>query len=201
MLEVSRRFGHAACFCVFFVTLRPDIQNNRMEQENHISIGLRQAVEAISSQLRRELPGLRGYSASALKNMRKFYENWSMLDPDSSVAADESSNSTIALADSEDDVSLDIAPKSTANSTSAIVEFKSIDYQIDVHQSIRIPDTKDFPVEDFFRVPFTHHIRIIEGTKDLYARYYYIHRTAEEHIQEKRLTTLMKDDAYGRSHL
>lgn len=89
MLEVSRRFGHAACFCVFFVTLRPDIQNNRMEQENHISIGLRQAVEAISSQLRRELPGLRGYSASALKNMRKFYENWSMLDPDSSVATDE----------------------------------------------------------------------------------------------------------------
>lgn len=215
-----------------------------MEQENHISIGLRQAVEAIkkailegqyeavkgvnrvqlavyfgigkyvslntrkgfwgtgaleaiSSQLRRELPGLRGYSASALKNMRKFYENWSMLDPDSSVATDESSNSTIALADLEDDVSLDIAPKSTANSTSAIVEFKSIDYQIDVHQSIRIPDTKDFPVEDFFRVPFTHHIRIIEGTKDLYARYYYIHRTAEEHIQEKRLTTLIKDDAYA----
>lgn len=215
-----------------------------MEQENHISIGLRQAVEAIkkailegqyeavkgvnrvqlavyfgigkyvslntrkgfwgtgaleaiSSQLRRELPGLRGYSASALKNMRKFYENWSMLDPDSSVATDESSNSTIALADLEDDVSLDIAPKSTTNSTSAIVEFKSVDYQIDVHQSIRIPDTKDFPVEDFFRVPFTHHIRIIEGTKDLYARYYYIHRTAEEHIQEKRLTTLMKDDAYA----
>lgn len=244
MLEVSRRFGHAACFCVFFVTLRPDIQNNRMEQENHISIGLRQAVEAIkkailegqyeavkgvnrvqlavyfgigkyvslntrkgfwgtgaleaiSSQLRRELPGLRGYSASALKNMRKFYENWSMLDPDSSVATDESSNSTIALADLKDNVSLDIAPKSTANPTSAIVGFKSVDYQIDVHQSIRIPDTKDFPVEDFFRVPFTHHIRIIEGTKDLYARYYYIHRTAEEHIQEKRLTTLMKDDAYA----
>ena len=215
-----------------------------MEQENHISIGLRQAVEAIkkailegqyeavkgvnrvqlavyfgigkyvslntrkgfwgtgaleaiSSQLRRELPGLRGYSASALKNMRKFYENWSMLDPDSSVATDESSNSTIALADLKDNVSLDIAPKSTANPTSAIVGFKSVDYQIDVHQSIRIPDTKDFPVEDFFRVPFTHHIRIIEGTKDLYARYYYIHRTAEEHIQEKRLTTLMKDDAYA----
>ena len=32
------------------------------------------ALEAISDQLRRELPGLRGYSASALKNMRKFYE-------------------------------------------------------------------------------------------------------------------------------
>ncbi len=38
------------------------------------------ALETISSQLRRELPGLRGYSATALRNMRKFYENWSALD-------------------------------------------------------------------------------------------------------------------------
>lgn len=40
------------------------------------------ALETISSQLRRELPGLRGYSASALKNMRKFYEAWQMLKRD-----------------------------------------------------------------------------------------------------------------------
>ena len=57
--------------------------------------------------------------------------------------------------------------------------------------------TKGFPIEDFFRVPFTHHIRIIEGTKDLGARYYYIHRTAEEHLSEKDLIKLTKEDAYG----
>ena len=38
------------------------------------------ALDTISNQLRRELPGLRGYSATALRNMRKFYENWSVLD-------------------------------------------------------------------------------------------------------------------------
>ena len=34
----------------------------------------------ISEQLRRELPGLRGFSENNLKNMRKFYEAWKMLD-------------------------------------------------------------------------------------------------------------------------
>lgn len=151
------------------------------------------ALEAISDQLRRELPGLRGYSASALKNMRKFYENWAMLDNDSSVTTDGLDKSTIAIADLEDG----LAKTSTRNSTIAIVEFKSIDYQIDARCSMRIPDTKEFPVEDFFRIPFTHHIRIIEGTKNLPARYYYIHRIAEEHLSVEVLEKLIKDDAYG----
>lgn len=34
------------------------------------------AIEAISQQLQKELPGLRGYSASAIKRMRTFYEEW-----------------------------------------------------------------------------------------------------------------------------
>ena len=37
------------------------------------------AIEAISAQLKRELPGLRGFSASNLKNMRQFYDEWSGL--------------------------------------------------------------------------------------------------------------------------
>ena len=37
-------------------------------------------LEFISGQLRRELPGLRGFSENNLKNMRKFYEAWKMLD-------------------------------------------------------------------------------------------------------------------------
>ena len=50
------------------------------------------ALEAISNQLRRELPGLRGYSATSLRNMRKFYENWIMLDGNSASALAESAN-------------------------------------------------------------------------------------------------------------
>ena len=37
-------------------------------------------LKFISGQLRRELPGLRGFSENNLKNMRKFYEAWKVLD-------------------------------------------------------------------------------------------------------------------------
>ena len=34
------------------------------------------AIETISEQLRRELPGLRGLSPTSIKKMRQFYEQW-----------------------------------------------------------------------------------------------------------------------------
>ena len=50
------------------------------------------AIDAISSQLQEELPGLRGFSATNLRNMRIFFEAWSPEDAqgDSSIATDES---------------------------------------------------------------------------------------------------------------
>lgn len=47
------------------------------------------AIAFISSRLRMELPGLRGFSERNLKNMRTFYEEWQMLDTDSAVATAE----------------------------------------------------------------------------------------------------------------
>lgn len=56
------------------------------------------ALETISNQLRRELPGLRGFSATSLKKMRLFYDNWILLDANSSVATDELVKPASALA-------------------------------------------------------------------------------------------------------
>ena len=36
-------------------------------------------IEMISEQLRRELPGLRGFGVSNIKNMRQFYESWNVV--------------------------------------------------------------------------------------------------------------------------
>ena len=48
------------------------------------------ALTSISEQLRKELPGLKGFSATNLKNMRIFYEEWRMLENyNSSVQTDE----------------------------------------------------------------------------------------------------------------
>ena len=68
-------------------------------------------MQTISDKLRKDLPGLRGFSANSLKNMRKFYENWIMLDV-ANPAVD--SNSTIINVDSDEE----------ANSTIAIVELE-----------------------------------------------------------------------------
>jgi hypothetical protein len=107
----------------------------------------------ISEQLRRELPGLRGFSANNLKNMRKFYENWGILD----------NNSTVTTVEIDG-----------ANSTIATVELQSPNNEIDINDAIHVPSIKDFPIEEFFKVPFTHHIKILETVSDNAARYYYI---------------------------
>lgn len=55
-------------------------------------------LEQISERLRQELPGLRGFSSTNLKNMRMFYEAWSALESNSSVTADDlGNNSEIAI--------------------------------------------------------------------------------------------------------
>lgn len=137
-------------------------------------------LETISSQLRKELPGLRGFSASNLKNMRQFYDNWSFL---------EESNST--------DASVELLSN---NSNSAVMTGELKDNQKSI---IPITDFKlsgvkpaDFPIEDFFKVPFSHHIAIFSKVKNLQERYYYIHRVVEESLQVDALEFLIKKDAY-----
>ena len=132
------------------------------------------ALEVISNQLRRELPGLRGYSATSLRNMRKFYENWIMLD----------GNSASALAELQStDNQRDIKSASTLanNSPTAIADISSV--ATDERNAIDIYHT--------IQAPVTEH-------KEIAAQYYYIHRTAEENLSEKEVIRLAKENAYGR---
>ena len=115
-------------------------------------------LENISSQLRKELPGLRGFSATSLKKMRLFYENWNFLeDSNSSVMTDELPEK-LNSSDASDELTA-IIP---------IADFKLSGINL-----------ADFPVEDFFKVPFSHHITIFSKVKNLQERYYYIHRIVE----------------------
>ena len=156
------------------------------------------ALEAISDQLRRDLPGLRGFSATQMREMRLFYESWIMLDADSSVATDELIKSASLLAELKPGNS-SVATDELLGTNSSVTtdELQEHVNHIDIHQTIHIPDVTEFPVEDFFKVPFTHHSRIIAGAKTTDARYYYIHRTAAEHLSVDALKKLLKDDAYG----
>lgn len=72
-----------------------------------------EAIEAISSQLRKELPGLRGFSATSMRNMRTFYEEWRLLEGNSSVTTDEfteiNTNSAVTITNFADDADKDYA--------------------------------------------------------------------------------------------
>ena len=47
------------------------------------------AIKSISEQLRKELPGLRGFSETSLKKMREFYEEWNHVINNSTAVAAE----------------------------------------------------------------------------------------------------------------
>ncbi len=141
------------------------------------------AIKAISEQLRKELPGLRGYSATQLNEMRRFYESWDVLDiekEDLSVATDKSINDNLSVMTDK---------------------LQQVENHIDIYNSITIPSLSEFPIEDFFRVPFTHHTRIMAMCKDVAARYYYIHRTAEEHLSVEGLEKIIEQHAYENNAL
>lgn len=140
------------------------------------------ALKAISEQLRKEMPGLRGFATTQLYEMRKFYEAWLVLD----------SNITVTTVISE---SID-ANESSEEIPVTTVKSQQSDNQIDIFNTIRIPNIAKFPVEDFFAVPFTHHSKIISQCKELQGRYYYIHRTAEEHLSVEEVERLIKQQAY-----
>ena len=132
-------------------------------------------LETISSQLRKELPGLRGFSATSLKKMRLFYENWSFLEDSNSFVITDELPEKLNSSDASDELTA-IIP---------ISDFKLSGINL-----------ANFPVEDFFKVPFSHHITIFSKVKNLQERYYYIHRVVEENLQVDTLEILIKKDAY-----
>jgi len=158
------------------------------------------AIKAISDQLLRELPGLRGYSETSMKKMRLFYEAWKMLDADSSVVTD-NSQPTIAIGESLQESSVVTDESPLTKSSVATDESQTSENEVDIYRSIAIPNAVEFPIEDFFMVPFTHHVEIYQKNKSLEARYYYIHRTAQEHLSVDALEKLIKQQAYEHREL
>ena len=111
------------------------------------------AIETISKRLRLELPGLRGFGVSSLKNMRIFYEAWQMIEPNSPIAIGELESNASELG------------KETS---------ETIDNQGDVICQLQLANLPNFPLTEFLSISFTHHIRILENAKDTDERMFYI---------------------------
>ena len=92
------------------------------------------AIETISQQLQKELPGLRGFSATNIKNMRSFYEEWSPI--------------------------INRQPMADENKTLTAVS--EIDIQL--LSPCESPKKEDFNVASFLELGFTHHMIIVRKT-------------------------------------
>ena len=125
-------------------------------------------IEAVSEQLRKELPGLRGFSAASLRKMRTFYEEWQMLSDNSFVE-------TNKLVDIE------------SNSFVGTNELPIVQFKIDAN----------FPITAFMNIGFTHHYAIISKVKDIEQRKFYIQFAADTKAKVEDLEQIINDDLYS----
>ncbi|MCC7454195.1 MAG: DUF1016 family protein [Crocinitomix sp.] len=125
------------------------------------------AVEQISDLLQQELHGLRGFSATNLKNMRIFYEEWADLE-------------VVFLAESPVVLFDFMLPENRQTSSD------------DLPSEIRQMTSDEF-VQLFFGIGFSHHIAIVQRVKKVEVRFFYIsyaaqkfwsHDTLKYHLKE-----------------
>ena len=138
------------------------------------------AIDAISDRLQRELPGLRGFSARNLRNMRTFYEEWSMLDA-APIAAGQH-NLELASAKSPD------------SSVLAVATAKLPDESF---WQLQLPKSSDFPIAEFLKMGFTQHLVVLGKVKAHPERLFYIRRCAEQKFSVEDLEASIARDDYG----
>ena len=131
-------------------------------------------IDSISQQLKKELPGLRGFSERNIKNMRTFYEEWKCLE-------NGDANSAVPTAEIENQ---------SHNSAVGTAEL-----QIQKLEIVQIPD---FPLVEFLSLGFTHHIAILTKVKDIEQRKFYIRFACESKVKVEDLEALIDDDLYSR---
>lgn len=130
------------------------------------------AIDAISEQLQKELPGLRGFSARNLRNMRFFYEAWSENENENQMLPKEPVN----LADAS--AKLAVQPENEKFALSII------------------PEAIDFISDEFFAVSFSHHIYILSKIKSFKERVFYIQKCYTEKLSYDALKQSIHQNDY-----
>lgn len=124
-------------------------------------------INRISEQLRRELPGLRGFSASSIKNMRLFYEYWA------TFLIRQPSAGEFQSLDNEQLIKID-------------------DLSLQNWQS----NTPLINREVFLSVSFSHHIEILSKTREVDEVLFFIHQTVLHKWDKYELRDKLKADIY-----
>lgn len=132
-------------------------------------------IKSISQRLRNELPGLRGFGETNLKNMRAFYEAWRNIEVNSSVVTDELEQ--LPSANEETDLQADGKEEDTI-------------------RQLQLTNLGAFPIVPFLSISFTHHITILTLAKDWEERLFYIQYAADNKVNVEELGSVITKDLY-----
>lgn len=143
------------------------------------------AIAEISSRLQQELPGLKGFSESSIKRMRRFFEVWcpeairqSVIDELATDGSLPMANRPSAMGDLSGNAVLMVADSEFRPSTMG--EISEADFAC------------------FCAVPFTHHTVLFEKCKQPEEMWYYIRRAATEFWSVTALKTHIRAGDYRR---
>lgn len=124
-------------------------------------------IESISEQLRRELPGLRGFSARSIRNMRTFYEYWKQYLIWQPTAA------KLQLSINQDNIEIDC-------------------FSLQKWSPVAAKINRD----EFLGISFSHHLEILQKTKDIQEVLFYIHQTVLHKWDKYDLRNRLKEGLY-----
>lgn len=130
-------------------------------------------IKAISQHLRNELPGLRGFGETNLKNMRTFYEAWNCIESNSSVVTDELKQNS-----------------ATYNNTNR----QTTEKEENTIRQLELTNLNNFPIVPFLSISFTHHIAILTNVKEWDERLFYIQYAANNKVTSDSLENIIKKD-------
>ena len=141
-----------------------------VSENSRVGFWGKSAIETISRQLQIEIPRLRGFSPSNIKNMRQFYEEWYPI--------------------------INRQPSAGDLKTQAVVG----DIKIDESLLLKATDKSEvvgFEWSNFFAISFSHHVEIISKAKTLEARLFYIYESATRFWNKYTLRDYLNADLYS----
>ena len=149
-----------------------------VSQNSRNSVWGQGAIKKISSDLQKELPGLRGFSEVSIKRMRLFYEGWQPVFLNRPLIMDDLKESTINgnRPSSTDDLS---GTRYSINDKVQIIPMTESDIDLSLlSKHISSFDSPEFFVTSFYKVGFTHHSEILAKEKSLEGRFFYVSQCA-----------------------
>lgn len=152
-------------------------------------------IDAISRQLQKEMPGLRGFSSQSIRKMRQFYETWagSLIWQPTAAELQPATKEDAAL-----------PPTPVAGCSCAICSpaVSKLEFRCERHVSSAAPNALPVTAEEFLSLGFSHHMTIISQVKTAGGRLFYIHETARNRwSREQLISSIRRDDFHHRGEI